>query len=128
MVEVRLFAGLREGLRYLNRVGIGSIHNREHRQMEKCIKGLKQLGMQVFSGPNQAATVSFVPKIECEDLGDLLARRGIAVRAGIHCAPLAHESAGTLKTGTVRVSYGHDASPAQTFGLLRAAADLLITV
>ena len=29
---------------------------------------------------------------------------GICVRAGLHCAPLAHESAGTLETGTVRFS------------------------
>ena len=26
------------------------------------------------------------------------------MRAGLHCAPLAHESAGTLETGTVRFS------------------------
>lgn len=29
---------------------------------------------------------------------------GIAVRCGLHCAPLAHEKLGTLETGTVRVS------------------------
>ena len=28
----------------------------------------------------------------------------ICVRGGLHCAPLAHESAGTLETGTVRFS------------------------
>ena len=32
------------------------------------------------------------------------AARGIAVRAGLHCAPLAHRTAGTLETGTVRIS------------------------
>ena len=121
-------AGLGAGLAYIRKTGTEAILRREQQELQRCIQGLKRLDAKVFSGPHQAATVSFVPKIECEDLGDLLARRGIAVRAGIHCAPLAHESAGTLKTGTVRVSYGHDASPAQTFGLLRAAADLLITV
>jgi selenocysteine lyase/cysteine desulfurase len=34
----------------------------------------------------------------------VLAEQGVAVRTGIHCAPLAHDSAGTLKTGTVRIS------------------------
>jgi selenocysteine lyase/cysteine desulfurase len=53
-----------------------------------------------------------------------LAQRGIAVRAGLHCAPLAHESAGTLQTGTVRISYGHDGDPAQTDGLLRGVSML----
>jgi selenocysteine lyase/cysteine desulfurase len=41
---------------------------------------------------------------DCEEIGEWLAQRGIAVRAGLHCAPLAHESAGTLEKGTVRVS------------------------
>ena len=51
---------------------------------------------------------------DCEELAQKLARRGIAVRAGLHCAPLAHESAGTLETGTVRISFGYDATDAQT--------------
>ena len=37
-------------------------------------------------------------------MGAALAERGVAVRAGMHCAPLAHDSAGTLKTGTIRLS------------------------
>jgi selenocysteine lyase/cysteine desulfurase len=49
-----------------------------------------------------------------------LADAGIAVRAGLHCAPLAHESAGTLETGTVRVSFGVDASGAQVRQFLQA--------
>ena len=52
-----------------------------------------------------------------------LASRGIAVRAGLHCAPLAHESAGTLQRGTVRVSFGHDAAPWMTRALLGAAEE-----
>ena len=37
-------------------------------------------------------------------IDEQLAARGIAVRAGLHCAPLAHRTAGTLETGTVRIS------------------------
>ncbi|MGI6265419.1 MAG: cysteine desulfurase, partial [Acutalibacteraceae bacterium] len=29
---------------------------------------------------------------------------GIAVRAGLHCAPAAHKAMGTLTTGTVRIA------------------------
>ena len=36
--------------------------------------------------------------------GRRLGRRGVAVRAGLHCAPLAHKTAGTLEEGTVRLS------------------------
>ncbi len=40
----------------------------------------------------------------CEALAEALMRRGIATRAGLHCAPLAHECAGTLERGTLRIS------------------------
>ena len=39
-----------------------------------------------------------------EAVGESLAKAGIAVRCGLHCAHLAHEKFGTLETGTVRVS------------------------
>ncbi len=38
-----------------------------------------------------------------EAVGERLAKAGIAVRCGLHCALLAHEKFGTLETGTVRV-------------------------
>lgn len=118
------YAALAEGIRYLNRAGIGSCYEREHRQLLRCIRGLEKLGMQAFSGAHQASTVSFLPGSDCEDAAAFLARRGIAVRAGLHCAPYAHESAGTLETGTVRISFGFDASDAQTDAFLRAASKL----
>ena len=62
------FAGLREGLRYLNRVGVESIGRREHRHLEVLVQGLKKLGMKVFSGPHQASTVSFLPGTDCEEV------------------------------------------------------------
>ena len=115
-------AGLEAGLSYLLRTGIEKIFRREQQQAGRCAEGLKKQGLQVFSGEHQTGTVSFVPGIDCEDFAQGLARKGIAVRAGLHCAPLAHESAGTLGTGTVRISFGHDASPRQTERLLQAAA------
>ena len=55
---------------------------------------------------------------------EALARRGIAVRAGLHCAPYAHESAGTLETGTVRVSMGYDTFEEEITTFLRAVMKL----
>ena len=118
------FAGLREGLRYLNQTGPERILEREHRLLRQCVLGLQKAGMQVFSGLHQAATVSFLPGIDCEEAAEKLARQGIAFRAGLHCAPFAHESAGTLETGTVRVSIGMDTSEREIAGFLRAASKL----
>ena len=118
------FAGLAEGLRYINRVGETAIFRREHGQLQRCVRGLEIMGFRVFAGPHQAATVSFLPSLDCEEAAAHLAARGIAVRAGLHCAPFAHESAGTLDTGTVRVSFGHDAENRQTDAFLQAVSKL----
>ena len=117
-------AGLEAGLRYLRRVGIDSIRRREAAQARRCAEGLEKLGLRVWWGDRQAGTVSFLPGTDCEEAARKLARQGIALRAGLHCAPLAHESAGTLETGTVRVSFGHDAAAFQTAALLKAVGKL----
>ena len=58
-------------------------------------------------------------------MGEALAERGIAVRAGLHCAPLAHRTAGTLDTGTVRVSFSAFNTPREVDMLVRALAGSL---
>ena len=115
-------AGLAAGLGYLRRTGVNTVCRREQRGLEECVRDLRRLGVRVFAGEHQAATVSFVPAGDCEDTAGQLAKLGIAVRAGLHCAPLAHESAGTLDSGTVRISFGYDACPGQNEALRRALA------
>ena len=64
-------------------------------------------GLRVFLSErdNQSGVLSIVPKrMSCDALSERLGAAGIAVRSGLHCAPLAHETAGTLQTGTVRLS------------------------
>lgn len=114
-------AGLSAGISYVLQQGTEQILAREKREAYRCGKALEELGCRVFMGPYQSGTVSFVPCMDCEEYAQILGNHGIAVRAGLHCAPLAHESAGTLETGTVRVSFGHDAAPWQTGNLLLQA-------
>ena len=64
---------------------------------------------KVFAGCDKchSGVLSFCPdNADCESFASKLSQNGVAVRAGLHCAPLAHESAGTLHTGTVRLSFG----------------------
>ena len=118
------FAGLREGLNFLNQTGVEQIFRKEQILLQQCIQGLQKAGMQVFTGPHQAPVVSFLPGMDCEEAAEKLAQWGIAVRAGLHCAPCAHESAGTLETGTVRVSIGHQTFAEQIAAFLRKASKL----
>ena len=95
-----------------------------HAGLPDFIAKVRELGFQVFSGDCQGGTISFTGQEDCEILAQKLGHRGVAVRAGLHCAPLAHQSAGTLDTGTVRVSFGHDASVPQAAGFIRILMDI----
>ena len=73
-----------------------------------------------------AGVLSLVPEgMDAEVLGQALAERGIAVRAGLHCAPLAHRTAGTLDTGTVRVSFSHWNTEEEADRLTAAVREIL---
>ena len=118
-------AGLSAGLHWLRENGMDAVARREHSQAERCARKLDALGLKVFRGVHQAGTVSFVPPGDCEELAQKLAKAGFAVRSGLHCAPLAHESAGTLHSGTVRVSFGIDADSRKTDAFLGEIVKIL---
>ena len=61
---------------------------------------------------------------DCEEVGEWLGQKGIAVRAGLHCAPTAHRTAGTLESGTVRVSVSDFNTPAEIAYFVRAVSAL----
>ncbi len=100
-------AGLSAGIAWVLKRGEQSILDRETQLAGQLITGLKKQGIAVFAGEHQGGTVSFTTDEDCEVLAQVLAQGGFCVRAGLHCAPLAHESAGTLRQGTVRVSVGY---------------------
>ena len=118
-------AGLLEGIRYVQRTGVETIAAHERRLTAQAVELLRHTeGIRLFwreGFRHQTGVLSFVVDgVDCEELGEAMARQGVALRAGLHCAPLAHESAGTLETGTFRVSFGPDAADWQTDALLTA--------
>lgn len=117
-------AGLAAGISIVESLGTETAFRREHTQAEKLARDLRNLGFRVFAGEHQAGTVSFQGRRDSEEIADYLGRRGIAVRAGLHCAPLAHESVGTAEQGTVRVSFGQEANDGQRRALVRALAEM----
>ena len=100
-------SGLLEGLRFVGRVGPENIGCHESKLIGYAAKELSRIpGVRVFYAPeNQSGVLSFVVDgLDCEEVGQRLAAMDIAVRCGLHCAPFAHRTAGTLQTGTVRAS------------------------
>ena len=122
-------AGLLEGLRYVRAQGTEHILAHERRLLRPAGEALARIpGITVFQAEEPAAQAGVlslrIDGMDCEAAGEALGRRGIAVRAGLHCAPLAHRSAGTLETGTVRVSVSAFNTAQELRRLIRAAAEL----
>lgn len=123
-------AGLLEGVRFVRCRGTDNIFRHEQALLRPAAEQLAYLpGTEAFSLPDgaaQAGVLSFrVPGRDVEELGEFLARQGVAVRAGLHCAPLAHRTAGTLDTGTVRVSFSAFSTRQDVEGLVRALRECL---
>ncbi len=62
---------------------------------------------EVFSPPNACGIFSFRHRsLSSEEVAEIFSERfDIAVRGGLHCAPLAHKALGTLPDGLVRASF-----------------------
>lgn len=102
-------AGLLEGIRFVINRGAENIGKYEKMLVELMAVNLRKIdNIKCYFANDkrlQGGVLSFVAEnMECETVGRLLGQRGAAVRSGLHCAPLAHESAGTVDTGTVRIS------------------------
>lgn len=120
-------AGLLEGVRWLRQRGLERIHAHEQMLMQSfasLIAENPRLTLYRANAPkHQTGLLSLsVEGMDCEEVAWHLGRRGIAVRAGLHCAPMAHQSAGTLEKGTVRFSF----SPFNTIKEVRTAAAILM--
>lgn len=101
-------AGLNEGIRFINSCTIDKIERHEMRLAQMLYDNLNtikytELYTQRPDSHTSVPVISFNVKDEdSEDIAAELNKFGIAVRAGLHCAPLAHESYGTIDRGTVR--------------------------
>ncbi len=102
-------AGLCEGIKYVLSKGAENIGSYEERLCRETAERLSRVpSLEVFSGESgtQAGVLSFRHRaLDCEELCERIGKNGIAARCGLHCAPLAHESADTVDTGTVRISF-----------------------
>ncbi len=110
-VNVAGIAGLFEGLQFVSKVGESEIAAWECKLRDLVTEKLREVpGVTVYTSPDpqkQTGVLSFTCRqLPCEIVAQRLAEHNICVRAGLHCAPLAHSTAGTLETGTVRISPG----------------------
>ena len=118
-------AGLAAGLDYVRRRGAENIRKRETALIRRCLVGIRAMPHIHPCWPEGTEPESGVLSFTAEGLpsvavSEYLASAGIAVRAGLHCAPLAHRCCQTEKEGTVRVSVSDLTHPGDIDALLDA--------
>lgn len=105
-------AGLCAAAEYVDAIGINTIEDYERSLIIAFDEALRNMNKVTVYGPENcefktALTCFNIEGRSCEEVASVLNDEyGIAVRAGFHCAGLAHKTIGTWNTGAVRVSAG----------------------
>lgn len=122
--------GLRHSLDFIMKEGIDKIYAHELELTGYFLEKIKDLPLKLIGRNdilNRVGVVSVVARFS--DNGVLAARleeRGIAIRYGLHCAPAAHEALGTVKTGTIRFSFGYFNTKEEIDEVAKILEELLI--
>ncbi len=105
-LNICALAGLCEGINYVTKTGIDKIYEHENELATLLRNELKSIkGVKVYGNDNAIGNVAF--NVSGYDSGEVAQElKGFALRAGYHCAPLAHVALGTQNTGAVRASVG----------------------
>jgi cysteine desulfurase family protein len=123
-------AGLAAGVRLVLHETVEKIYNKEWSLAQRLMEGLAAIdGVRVLgpeAGEPRTGIVSFIiGGADPSETAFILDRHyGIAVRAGYHCTPLAHGTAGTAATGAVRASVGWSTTEADVDALIAAAKEI----
>lgn len=102
-------AGLLAGLKVVKKRGLDAILTHERELAKECIKRLKEIERVRVYGNGDLGVFAFaIENADSHEIAMILDQHyQIAVRAGLHCAPLIHKHLGTIETGLVRVSFGY---------------------
>ena len=106
-------AGLLLGVQFVLEQGVEKIHAHEMRLASQLIEQLQAIPGLSILGPVNTEQRTAVVSITVDDyIPDQLSAVldkvfGVATRAGLHCAPQAHQVAGTLENGALRFSPGY---------------------
>ncbi|MBU5437989.1 aminotransferase class V-fold PLP-dependent enzyme [Tissierella sp. MSJ-40] len=104
--------GLGAGIKYILDRGIDNIRSHEEELTQHFIEEITKIeGIKAYGPLNvkeQGAVVSLnIREEDSSEISFVLDEEyDIAVRPGLHCAPLAHKTIGTFEQGVVRFSFG----------------------
>ena len=105
--NVPAVASLGAGLDFIIQCGRETVAERERRLAQGVYDGLCGMERVLLYGRPQSGTLLLnIEGMASQEVAMRLDEAGIAVRAGLHCAPDAHQKLGTAPDGGVRVSFG----------------------
>lgn len=105
--------GLRAAAKYIESEGIEQIHTKEKELISYTISKLEEVKDIIIYGPKDCnkitPVISFnIKNKKAEEVAYILDNKhNIMLRAGLHCAPCAHEIIGTKDIGTLRIGLGY---------------------
>jgi cysteine desulfurase / selenocysteine lyase len=111
-LNVAGIAGLGAAVRFLREIGIDAVVAHERALMTEFVERAADIPGLTLYGPDHPArrcgVVSFnLRGASSSEVAQVLDDSfGILARAGLHCAPSAHRTAGTFPGGTVRFAFG----------------------
>lgn len=124
--------GLGAGIEFILEVTTNAIREHEAKLTKYLIEELKLIEGVKLYGPcdsnNQAPIVSFnIEGLAPSEIAYLLdSKYDICTRSGLHCAPIAHKTIGTIETGTVRLSPGYYNTEDDIAAVLKAIKEFSI--
>jgi len=118
-------AGLLAGIRFVRRTGLQEIRLHECTLTSELTDRLAGLPGVTVYGESVGPVVSFnLDGFSPAEVGAHLASRGICVRTGYHCAPLAHRTVGSFENGSVRAGVSYFNKMADIRALTDALAEM----
>lgn len=119
-------AGLCEGLRTLMQMGVETVGEHDRAWSAYLQERLLENPRVKIYTPHFCGSVLLfnIDGIPADRVGMELDHRGICVRAGYHCAALAHTTIGTGEGGAVRVSPGYRTPFSHADALVRAVEEI----
>ncbi|MDR2402955.1 MAG: aminotransferase class V-fold PLP-dependent enzyme [Spirochaetaceae bacterium] len=111
--------------------GLSPIREQTKNLTRRFLDGIRGIPNLVVHGPGDAErSVAIVPVSSPGWDNALLAGRlfdeyGIITRCGLHCSPLAHQSAGTFPEGSLRFSFGYETTEGEIDAAVRALENLV---
>lgn len=126
--DISAIAGLNASLKWIKETGIQNIYEKEQENYKCLVELLSRYENIKIIDTGDAESIGVVSCLfegyGSDSMGQIFSEQNVAVRTGLHCAPIAHKFIGTFPAGTVRFSVSYFNTD-EDFDVLEAALDYI---